>query len=76
MVNDNSLKSKSIYELAMRLNMIMVEQQQLDLEHNRIVQELWDRIPSVKESPDIQPKVRKRVPSKLPPGTPDVKFSE
>ena len=76
MVNDDSLKSKSVYELAMRLNYIMVEQQQLDLEHNRIVQELWDRIPSVKESPDIQPKVRKRVPPKLPPGTPDVKFYE
>lgn len=71
-----NLKTWTVYDLAMRLNMIMVEQQQLDLEHNAIVQELWNRIPSIKESPDIQPKVRKRVPPKLPPGTPDVKLPE
>ena len=75
-MDKNALKEKSVYDLAMRLNMIMVEQQKLDLEHNAIVKELWDRIPSVKESPDIQPKVRKRVPPKLPPGTPDVKLPE
>lgn len=75
-MDKGALKEKSVYDLAMRLNMIMVEQQQLDLEHNAIVQELWNRIPSIKESPDIQPKVRKRVPSKLPPGTPDVKLPE
>lgn len=75
-MDKNDLKSKSVYELAMRLNRIMVEQQKLDLEHNRIVQELWDRIPSVKESPDIQPKIKKRVPSKLPSGTPHVKSPE
>ena len=70
------LKKMDIYDLAMRLNMIMVEQQQLDLEHNMIVQELWDRIPSVKDSPDIQPKTRKRVLPKVPPGTPNVKLPE
>ena len=75
-MDKTNLKSWTVYDLAMRLNMIMVEQQKLDLEHNAIVQELWDRIPSVKESPDIQPKVRKRVPPKLPPGTPDVKLPE
>ena len=75
-MDKNDLKSWTVYDLAMRLNMIMVEQQKLDLEHNAIVQELWDRIPSVKESPDIQPKVRKRVPPKLPPGTPNVKLPE
>lgn len=75
-MDKTNLKTWTVYDLAMRLNMIMVEQQQLDLEHNRIVQELWDRIPSIKESPDIQPKVRKRMPSKLPPGTPDVKLPE
>ena len=75
-MDKNDLKSWTVYDLAMRLNMIMVEQQKLDLEHNAIVQELWDRIPSVKDSPDIQPKIRKRVPSKLPPGTPNVKLPE
>lgn len=75
-MDKTNLKTWTVYDLAMRLNMIMVEQQKLDLEHNAIVQELWDRIPSVKDSPDIQPKVRKRVPPKLPPGTPDVKLPE
>lgn len=75
-MSSSNLKTWTVYDLAMRLNMIMVEQQKLDLEHNQIVKELWDRIPSVKESPDIQPKTLKRVPPKLPPGTPDVKLSE
>ena len=75
-MDKNNLTSWTVYDLAMRLNMIMVEQQKLDLEHNAIVQELWDRIPSVKDSPDIQPKIRKRVPSELPPGTPNVKLPE
>lgn len=72
-MDKNDLKSKSVYELAMRLNRIMVEQQRLDLEHNMIVKELWDRIPSIKESPDIQPKTKKRLPPKLPPSTHVVK---
>ena len=75
-MDKTNLKTWTVYDLAMRLNMIMVEQQKLDLEHNAIVQELWDRIPSVTEHPDIQPKIRKRVPPKLPPGTPDVKLPE
>lgn len=75
-MDKNDLKTWTVYDLAMRLNMIMVEQQKLDLEHNAIVHELWDRIPSIKDSPDIQPKIRKRVPPKLPPGTPDVKLPE
>ena len=75
-MSSSNLKTWTVYDLAMRLNMIMVEQQKLDLEHNQIVKELWDRIPSVKDSPDIQPKIRKRELSKLPPGTPNVKLPE
>ena len=75
-MDKNNLKSWTVYDLAMRLNTIMVEQQRLDLEHNQIVKELWDRIPAVKESPDIQPETLKRVPPKLPPGTPNVKLPE
>lgn len=75
-MDKNNLKSWTVYDLAMRLNTIMVEQQRLDLEHNQIVKELWDRIPAVKDSPDIQPKTLKRVPPKLPPGTPNVKLPE
>lgn len=73
MMDRDTIKNMSVYDLAMRLNMIMVEQQRLDLEHNLIVKELWDRIPSIKESPDIQPKTLKRTPPKLPPSTPVVK---
>lgn len=76
MMDKSALKEKSVYDLAMRLNMIMVEQQRLDLEYNAIVQELWDRIPSVKNSPDIQPKTKKRLPPAVPPGTPNVKLPE
>ena len=72
-MDKTNLKTWTVYDLAMRLNMIMVEQQQLDLEHNAIVQELWNRIPSVKESPDIQPKTLKRAPRPIPPSTPNVK---
>lgn len=75
-MDKGALKEKSVYDLAMRLNMIMVEQYRLDLEYNTIVQELWDRIPSVKDSPDIQPKTKKRLPPAVPPGTPNVKLPE
>lgn len=75
-MDKNALKEKSVYDLAMRLNIIMVEQQKLDLEYNAIVQELWDRIPSVKDSPDIQPKTKRRLPPAVPPGTPNVKVPE
>lgn len=75
-MDKNALKEKSVYDLAMRLNMIMVEQQKLDLEHNAIVMELWNRIPSLTNDANIKPKTKKRVPPVLPPGTPNVKSSE
>ena len=54
------MKDKTIYELATRLNQIMVEQQKLELEYNKIVYELWERIPSLKNDVNIQPKKRVR----------------
>ena len=54
------MKVKTIYELATRLNQIMVEQQKLELEYNQIVYELWERIPSLKEDDNIQPKIKYR----------------
>ena len=54
------MKDKTIYELATRLNQIMVEQQKLELEYNQIVYELWERIPSLKNDVNIQPKKRVR----------------
>lgn len=45
-----------VFELATRLNQIEKERQSLDLEYNKIVHELWDMIPSLKDDVDIQPK--------------------
>lgn len=56
----NNLKNETTLNLAHRLNQIEVEKQKLDLEYNQIVQELWDRIPSLKSDENMQPKVIKR----------------
>lgn len=42
------------FELVNRLNEIRVEQQKLELEYNRIIKELWDIIPNLKNDPNIQ----------------------
>lgn len=54
-------------ELIERFNKIMVEQDELELnldrldrEFNEIVYELWKRLPHLKDSPDIQPKKKVR----------------
>lgn len=52
------LREESILKLANRLNQI--ERQQLDIEYNQIVHELWNRIPSLKDDVNIQPKVLKK----------------
>ena len=55
------MKEKTILELANRLNEIEIERNKLDLEYNMIVNELWQRIPSLKEDVNLQKKrVRKR----------------
>ena len=61
------MKSMSILQLVYRLNEIMVEMDKLEMrsiqlekEYNEIVYELWGRIPSLKESEDIQPKKKVR----------------
>ena len=60
-----NLKELSIQELAMKLNEIIkikgtrevsgLELIQLDTIWNDIVFELWERIPSLKDEPDLQP---------------------
>lgn len=56
------LKEVPIINLAHRLNQIEVEKQKLDLEYNQIVQELWERIPSLKNDVNIQPKpIQKKI---------------
>ena len=61
----DNLKALSVYDLAMRLNNIVVEKSNgvktnmeidiLNNEWNRIVYELWDRIPSLVSDVTIQP---------------------
>ena len=61
------LKEKTTLYLATRLNEIMKEQNQyeiellmLDKEFNAIVYELWERVPSLRNDVDMQPKKRVR----------------
>lgn len=61
------IKNRTTLFLAQRLNEIMKEQNQyeiellmLDKEFNAIVYELWDRIPSLRNDADMQPKKRVR----------------
>lgn len=61
------MKSKTVLELVNRLNEIMIELHNMDiksieleLEYNEIVYELWNRIPSLKEDNNIQPKIKIR----------------
>ena len=63
------MDNKSVFDLVMRLNNITRELDGLALkemalvkEHDELVYELWQRLPDLKDSPDIQPKrkVRKK----------------
>ena len=52
------MKDKTILELAIRLNQIEKELNELQIEYNVIVQELWERIPTTKNDDNIQMKKR------------------
>lgn len=52
------MKDKTILELAIRLNQIEKELNELQIEYNVIVQELWERIPTTKNDENIQMKKR------------------
>ena len=54
------MKEKSTFELCNRLNQIRVEVQKLWIEHNQIIEELHNRLPHLKNEPDLQPKKRVR----------------
>lgn len=49
------LSNQSTKDLAMRLNKIRVTQDQLCLEYNQIIRELWNRYPHLTEDEDLQP---------------------
>lgn len=50
------MHDKTNFELVTRLNEIEKEKNRLDLEYNRIVHELWNRVPSLKDDVNLQPK--------------------
>lgn len=54
------LKHTPTIDLVHRLNKIDVERQNLDIEYNKIIYELWDRVPTLKEDENMQPKIIKR----------------
>lgn len=66
------MKEKTLFQLATRLNEIIVESNEvltghsdkpidiLDDEWNEIIYELWNRIPGLKDDQIVQSKVRKK----------------
>ena len=52
------MKDKTILELAIRLNQIEKELNELQIEYNVIVQELLERLPTTKNDDNIQMKKR------------------
>ena len=49
------MRDKTIRELADRLNQIRVEKNNLDIEYNEIIYELWKRIPDLQNDVNLQP---------------------
>lgn len=50
----NKLKNKSIQELANRLNQIMVERDRLYIEYAEILEELYKRLPNLKDDENLK----------------------
>jgi hypothetical protein len=48
------MEDKTTFELANRLNQIMIERNKLDMEHNAIVEELKKRFPSLKDDENLK----------------------
>lgn len=52
------MHNKSVIALANRLSEINIERDKLDMEELKIMHELWDRIPSLKDDVNMQPRVK------------------
>lgn len=50
----NNLENKSIRELADRLNEIMVERDRLYMEYAEILEELYKRLPNLKDDKNLE----------------------
>ena len=48
----------SVIALANRLSEINIERDRLDMEELKIMHELWERIPSLRDDVNMQPKVK------------------
>lgn len=49
-----NLENKSIQELASRLNQIMVERDNLYIEYSQILEELYKRLPNLKDDENLK----------------------
>lgn len=49
-----NLQNKSIQELADRLNKIMVERDKLYIEYSQILEELYKRLPNLKDDENLK----------------------
>ena len=52
------LENIELVDLVKRLNEIRWEQDKLEIEHNQIIKEIWNRIPSLKDDENLQPKTK------------------
>ena len=50
----NNLEEKTIQELADRLNKIMVERDKLYIEYSQILEELYKRLPNLKDDENLK----------------------
>lgn len=55
------MEDKSLFELATRLNEIMVESNKLALEHNQIIEEITRRLPHLKGDKNLELKLVKEI---------------
>ena len=54
------IEDATLFELCTRLNEINKEIDALEMEHNKIIKEMWERIPSLKEDVNVQQKKKER----------------
>ena len=52
------LEKIALVDLVKRLNEIRWEQDKLEIEHNQIIKEIWNRIPILKDDENLQPKTK------------------
>lgn len=51
------LTNESVYKMVVRINQIEYEIRQLEIEYNTILDELFRRLPNLKDDENLRPKV-------------------